>query len=146
MDNTCCNIWNKFQPDNNRIREYAHWILVIRPKQAKLGACTAVTKRHVEKMSDLTPAEMQEYAQVAKDIESALKEAFNYTVIHHMVMMFKDKHIHFHIFPRYNSKRKFAGIEWVDDFKPDPFLQKVEPSSQDILDQIKAEIVSKLPN
>lgn len=141
----CCNIWNKFQSEKNLIKEYTHWILVVRPKQVKLGACVAITKRHIEKMSDVTPDEMKEYSKVAKGIESALKTAFDYTAIHHMVMMFKDKHIHFHIFPRYDSNREFAGIEWVDDFNPDPFIQKVESSPRKILDEVKAKLTENIP-
>lgn len=144
MNKECCNIWQKFNAKDNLIKEYKYWRLLVRSKQARLGACVAIIRRHIEGLSDIKPEEMAEYSKVAKDIEGALGKAFEFDVIHHMIMMFKDKHIHFHIFPRYSRLRKFAGIQWIDDFDPDPFLQKVEPSPQKVLEEIRKKIVENL--
>ena len=57
------------------------------------------------------------------------------------MLMMKDKHTHFHIFPRYNETRTFAGLEWEDKGGPNPLMQKLEnPLSQEVLNQIKEEI------
>ena len=140
----CCGIWEKFDEKNNLIKEYAHWKLLVRKKNVKLGSCVAITKRHMASFSEITDEEMKEYAQVVRDIEGALKKAFQYDVIHHLMLMFYDKHTHFHIIPRYKEPRSFAGMEWVDDFHPNPLIQKIEPLSKDILDKIREEIKKNL--
>ncbi len=140
----CCDIFEKFDEKNNLIKEYKHWKLLVRKKQVKLGSCVAITKRHMSSFSDITDNEMKEYAQVVRDVEKALKESFNYDVIHHLMLMFFDKHTHFHIIPRYEKPRNFAEIEWNDDWNPNPLIQQREPVSQEVLNKIKKEIIKSL--
>jgi len=136
----CCDIFDVFAENNNLIKEYKHWKLLVRNRNKTLGNCVAITKKHHEALSDLTEDEMAEYALVSRDIEHALKKAFQYDKIHHLSLMFFDKHTHFHIIPRYKKPRKFAGMEWTDDFNPDPLIQKNPPVSQEILNKVKEEI------
>lgn len=140
----CCSIWEKFDEKNNLIKEYKYWKLLVRKEQLKLGSCVAITKRHVASFSEITDEEMKEYAKVVRDIERALKKSFQYDIIHHLLIMFFDKHTHFHIIPRYKKPRNFAGIEWIDDFHPDPLIQKREHVSQETLNQIKEEIKNNI--
>jgi diadenosine tetraphosphate (Ap4A) HIT family hydrolase len=137
---SCCTIWEVFNREKNLIKEYKHWELLINKFHVKLGSCAAITKRHMAAFSEITEEELAEYTQVVRDIEGALKKCFQYDVIHHLMLMFFDKHTHFHIIPRYQESRKFAGIEWVDDFDPNPLIQKINPVSQPVLDQIKEKI------
>jgi diadenosine tetraphosphate (Ap4A) HIT family hydrolase len=135
----CCNIWEKFDEKNNLIKEYEHWKLLIRKNHPYLGSCVVITKKHHEKFSELNNDEIIEYLAIVKEIENALKNAFNYDVIHHLMLMFKDKHTHFHILPRYKEPREFAGIKWIDEFTPNP-LGKRNDIDQQILDKIIEEI------
>lgn len=141
---TCCNIWETFDEKNNLIKEYKHWKLLVRNKNKSLGNCVAITKKHHDAISELSEAEMAEYALVSKDVEKALKKAFKYDKIHHLMLMFFDKHVHFHIIPRYKEPRKFAGVEWIDDFNPDPLIQKNPPVSREVLDEVKKEILKHM--
>ena len=140
----CCDIWEIFDEKNNLIKEYKHWKLLIRNRNKTLGNCVAITKKHHEAISELSEEEMGEYALVTKEIEVALKKAFKYDKIHHLMLMFYDKHTHFHIIPRYKEPRTFAGVEWVDDFLPNPLLQKHPPVSQEVLDKVRQEIIKNL--
>lgn len=145
MINNCCDIFQIFGEEENLIKEYKHWNLLIRNRNTSLGNCVAITKRHLESFSEITPEEMQEFAQVVKDIERSLKIAFNYDKINYLMLMMKDKHTHFHILPRYQTARNFAGVEWIDDFFPDPLVQKHEPVSKEVLQKVKEEIINHLP-
>ena len=140
----CCSIWEKFD-EQNLIKEYKHWKLLVRNKHVKVGSCVAITKRHMSSLSEITDEELAEYAEVVRDVEVALKKSFQYDVIHHMMLMFVDKHTHFHIIPRYKMPRNFAGKEWIDDWNSDPLVQKTEPVPQEILDQVRDEIKRHLP-
>jgi len=142
---TCCTIWEKFDEKNNLIKEYNHWKVVVRKNNFKLGSCVAITKKHHDAFSDISDEEMAEYALIMREFESAIKKAFNNDAIHHLALMMKDKHTHFHIIPRYKEPRSFAGEEWVDDFSPGGPLGKREPPlSQEVLNQIKEEIKKNL--
>ena len=140
---TCCGIWEKFDDKNNLIKEYKHWKLLVRKNHPYLGSCVAITKLHHNLLSELSEEEMTEYKEVAKDIENALKRLWNFDVIHHLLLMFRDKHTHFHILPRYKEPKEFAGIEWKDQFQANPLGVKNEPS-QEILNKIRDEINKKL--
>jgi len=141
---TCCDIWEVFDEPNNLIKEYKYWKLLVRKNNTKLGSCVAVTKRHLEALSEITPEEMQEFAQVVKEVEKSAKTAFNYDKINYLMLMMKDKHTHFHIFPRYNTERNFAGIKWLDEGGNDPLIQKRDELSQEVLNQIKEELKKNL--
>ena len=137
---SCCNIWKVFNEKSNLIKEYKHWKLLIRNRNTTLGNCVAITKRHMEKFSEISNEKMQEFAQVVKDIENSLKKAFNYDKINYQMLMMSDNHTHPHIIPRYSSPRSFANIRWVDDGRPKlPPPQKPDVSSE-ILQKVKVEI------
>lgn len=136
----CCDIFEVFDEKSNLIKEYEHWKLLIRNKNTTLGNCVAITKRHREQFSEVTPEEMKEFAQVVKEVENALKQAFHYDKINYLMLMMKDKHTHFHIIPRYAEKRSFAGMTWEDSVWPKAQIYFNEDVSQEILQEVKAEI------
>ena len=136
----CCDICNAFDESNTLIKEYSHWKILIRNRNTTLGNCVAITKRHMEKFSEITPEEMKEFAIVVKDIESALQKAFHYDKINYQMLMMKDKHTHFHILPRYSSARHFAGIDWMDEDWPKATLKQKEPVHSKILEKVREEI------
>ena len=140
---SCCNIFEKFDVKNNLIKEYEHWVLVVRKNHVCLGSCVAITKRHHDLLGDLSSEEMSEYQKVALDVESALKDSFQFEVIHHLLLMVKDKHTHFHIIPWYKTEKTFANVKWIDDLKEVP-LGKHNMVSQNVLDEIRDEIKSKI--
>lgn len=140
----CCSIWEKFEPDKNLVKEYRYWKLLVRKNQVKLGSCVAITKQHHTALGELSRDEMAEYRSVAWELECALNKLFNYDVVHHLMLMFVDKHTHFHIIPRYEKPRSFAGMEWVDDYQADPLIQKRDPVAQEVLSQIRDQIKSEI--
>jgi len=140
----CCNIFEVFDEKNNLIKDYKHWKLLIRNRNTTLGNCVAITKRHMENLSDITPEEMKEFANVVKDVEKSLKKSFSYDKINYLMLMMKDKHTHFHIIPRYSSPRNFAGIEWTDNEWPKSSHVVKPDVSPAVLQQVKEEIIKNL--
>lgn len=141
---TCCDIWEVFDEKNNLIKEYQHWKLLVRNRNTTLGNCVAITKRHLERFSEITPEEMGEFAQVVKDIEGALKKSFSYDKINYQMLMMFDKHTHFHIIPRYAGPRNFAGLEWTDEGWPKIPGSNKPKVSDEVLQQVKEEIIKNL--
>lgn len=108
---TCCNIFDAFDEQNNLIKEYQHWKLLVRNRNTTLGNCVAITKRHMGAFSEITSEEMEEFAQVVKDVEKALKKSFSYDKINYQMLMMKDTHTHFHITPKYATVQE-TSPEW----------------------------------
>jgi diadenosine tetraphosphate (Ap4A) HIT family hydrolase len=140
----CCEIFGVFDEQNNLIKEYDHWKLLIRNRNTTLGNCVAITKRHMESFSDITLEEMQDFSHVVKDIEKALKSAFSYDQMNYLMLMMKDKHTHFHIIPRYSSEKEFAGITWGDKAWPRAEIYTIDPVSQEVLNEVKEKIKENL--
>ncbi|MFA5076094.1 MAG: HIT family protein [Patescibacteria group bacterium] len=139
----CCNIWDKFNESKNLIREYKYWKLLVRNSNFTLGNCVVINKRHLGSLSEVTPEEMAELAQIAREIEPSLKKSFSYDNIHWLLLMNHEKHIHFHIIPRYSRDKEFAGVIWKDPVWPSLIKSEIKqpPASQETLNQIKKEIL-----
>jgi len=141
---SCPDIFEKFDEKNNLIKEYKFWKLLVRKKQKKLGSCVIILKRDAYPMSEVLPEEMAEYAIIAKELEGALQKLFQPDVIHHAALMFKDKRVHFHVFPRYQTSKKFEGKEWLDDYQPNFLLQPNLDFTPELLTKLKEQIISSL--
>ena len=143
----CCTIFEVFDDQQNLIKEYKHWKLLIRNKTWTLGGCVAITKRHMAQFSEATPEEVQEFAQVVKDVENALKGAFHYDIMNYLMLMMHDHHTHFHILPRYATPRIFEGVTWTDTAWPnatDLITMKGPQVDQEYLNKVKKEIIKNL--
>lgn len=136
----CCDIWDVFQEKKLLLKEYRHWKLLVRNRNTTLGNCVAITKRHVEAFSQITPDEMADFQNVVKDVEKALKSAFQYDKINYLMLMMKDKHTHFHIIPRYSQPKEFAGLVWEDEAWPGAKIYSKEDLTPELLNKVKKEI------
>lgn len=135
MDN--CGIFEKFDLENNLIKEYNHWYLLVRKKQKNIGSCVAILKRHAFPLREATREELSEYASVVVDVENATKNSYGSYLTQHLCLMFVDKHVHFHILPRYQSTITIDNKEWVDCQDPNPLNQPDTECSIDELLVIK---------
>ena len=140
----CCDIWQKFKVEELLLKKYNHWSLLIRRKQPMLGCCVAILNRHAEEFSEVTEEEFAEFSKLTKDIETALKKAFECEKINYLALMLKDKHVHFHIIPRYSKEKKFAGGVWIDASWPKAPVLLVEEAVPEVLQKIKEEITKNL--
>jgi len=136
----CCNIFEEFDEENNLIKEYKYWKLLVRNRNKTLGNCVAILKRHIERFDEINEEEIKDYINVVKDIEFSLRKSFNCKKLNYQMTMMKDLHLHFHIFPRYDENKNFAGQIWIDYGFP-----KV-PSEKDQEFEINKEILKEIRN
>ncbi|MBB4659295.1 HIT domain-containing protein [Parvularcula dongshanensis] len=106
--------YEKFGGDGSLIHAYRHWSVLIRPKQATLGAMVMVAHAEVTAVSALPDEAFAEQASVVRDVEAALRAAFAPDKINYLTLMMVDPHVHAHILPRYETPRAFAGSEKRD--------------------------------
>ena len=96
------------------IEEFGHWVVLLRPAQPTLGSLVLVAKGEATAFSDLAPLAFSELHLVIRRIETALNLALAYEKINYLMLMMVDPHVHFHVIPRYEGQRGFAGYGIVD--------------------------------
>ena len=96
------------------IREYPDWVVLLRPRQATLGALVVACKDEVLRLSDLPLDAFAGLKQVAVDVETTLRAEFDCQRINYLMLMMVDPHVHFHVLPRYDGERSGAGLTVAD--------------------------------
>ena len=96
------------------IREYEHWLVLLREPQATLGSLVLCAKSEATEFSDLPMQAHTEMGKVVGEIEGALKAAFAYEKINYLMLMMVDPNVHFHVIPRYSQPRSACGLTIPD--------------------------------
>jgi diadenosine tetraphosphate (Ap4A) HIT family hydrolase len=110
----------KFNYPQTLLHEYQHWVVLLRPKQVTVGSLVLACKEEAPRMSEVSVAAFAELKTVTTDLESALRQAFAFDKINYLCLMMVDKHVHFHVLPRYATPRTAGGREFTDPTWPTP--------------------------
>jgi diadenosine tetraphosphate (Ap4A) HIT family hydrolase len=137
----------KFGYPHTLIAENDHWVLLLRPKQVTLGSLILASKSESESMAGLGAEEYISLGAIVRELETALRRAFEFEKINYLALMMKDKHVHFHVFPRYMSAISFAGVEFKDDAWPGaPNTSNVVELSPDAKEQLLKTLKTAISN
>lgn len=104
----------KFGYPATLVREYAHWLVLLRPAQPTLGSLVVAAKSEATAFGDLEQAAFAELGTVTAAIETTLKAATDYARINYLMLMMVDPHVHFHVIPRYEGSRSACGLTIAD--------------------------------
>lgn len=110
----------KFNYPDSLIREYDHWVVLLRPAQVTVGSLVLASREEAQRFPDLSPAGFAELRKVAGDLENALSEAFRYDKMNYLMLMMVDPHVHYHVIPRYSAPVHLDGREYPDEHWPGP--------------------------
>ena len=110
----------KFGYPATLLREYAHWVLLLRPAQVTAGSLILAAKGEATAYGALPPEAFAEQADAIAEIEMTLAAAVGYERINYLMLMMVDPHVHLHVIPRYDGSRSFAGLEISDRGWPGP--------------------------
>jgi diadenosine tetraphosphate (Ap4A) HIT family hydrolase len=110
----------KFGFPETLVREFRHWVVLVRPAQVTLGSLVLCAKSEVESFGALDPQAFAELAEIVPAIEQALKRFSQYERINYLMLMMVDLNVHFHIFPRYAGERSFDATGFADSGWPGP--------------------------
>ena len=126
----------------NLIKEYKHWIVLIRSKQVTIGSLIIAAKSEATNLGALTKAEWEEFSQVTQETEQLLQKTLNAEKFNYLALMMVDPHVHFHLIPRYSEDVTVAGKKFKDvDWPSKTELKPIELTSKEF-----AEIKNKLSN
>jgi len=110
----------KFRLDEFRLIGSEHWTWSLRPVPVTLGAGVLSLNRFCTSFADLTPAEGADLARIVGQLESRLRGVFTPDRMNYLMLMMVDRHLHFHVVPRYAQFRSFGGLIWEDAAWPKP--------------------------
>lgn len=110
----------KFGYPATLLREYEHWLLLLRPAQVTAGSMILAAKNNATAFGDLPAAAFTEQRTVIRDVEQILRSSIKPDKINYLMLMMVDPHVHFHIFPRYQGNRSIVGLVLADHGWPGP--------------------------
>ena len=104
----------KFGFPGSLVREFDHWVVLLRPAQVTLGSLVLAAKSEATAFGSLPAGAHAELAKITAEIEATLQAVVSYDRINYLMLMMVDPHVHFHVLPRYAGKRKFEEVEIED--------------------------------
>lgn len=110
----------QFNYPDSVIHEYNSWIVLMRPQQVTLGSLVLACKGEYESLADVPADVYAELSIVTSHIEKTLAKLFKYDRINYLLLMMRDKYVHFHVIPRYASTRDVLGMTFADKTWPMP--------------------------
>lgn len=133
----------RFGAPDNIIRQFEYWSVLLRPAQPTLGSLVLIAHEPVQTLSALSAESFAELQIVARQMEAALKKAFQYDKLNYLMLMMVDPDVHFHVIPRYAQNRQFNGLTFADTGWPgQPALDKINPTDATIHPLLKAKLQS----
>jgi diadenosine tetraphosphate (Ap4A) HIT family hydrolase len=110
----------KFGYPATLLKEFDHWLILVRPAQVTLGSLVLAAKSDATAYADLPRQAFAEQADAVAAIEQALTRFVAYERINYLMLMMVDPNVHFHVIPRYSEPRLWNGVEFPDAGWPGP--------------------------
>ena len=110
----------KFGYPATLVREFEHWLVLLRPAQVTLGSLVLAAKSDATAYSALPREAFAEQADVVAAVERALAAFVAYERINYLMLMMVDPNVHFHVIPRYSGPRMWNGVAFPDAGWPGP--------------------------
>lgn len=136
----------KFGHPATLVREWEHWIVLLRPQQPTLGSLVLAAKSEARAFADLEPTAFAELGTATREIEAMLRQAVRYEKINYLMLMMVDPNVHFHVIPRYEGERSGAGLSVRDAGWPKiPALNEAVPLDEAQIATVRDWLKSFLP-
>ena len=110
----------KFGHPKSCVAEWLHWLVLLRPAQVTLGSLVLVCREPARSFGAISPEAAAELREVVAAVEGALGDLLRFDKINYLMLMMVDPDVHFHVFPRHATPRRYAGVEFADASWPGP--------------------------
>jgi diadenosine tetraphosphate (Ap4A) HIT family hydrolase len=104
----------KFGFPGTLLKEFEHWVVLLRPAQVTLGSLVLAAKSDATAYANLSREAFAEQADAVRAIEGALARFTAYERLNCLMLMMVDPNVHFHVIPRYSEPRTWDSIEFTD--------------------------------
>ena len=122
------------------IHEFEHSIFVVGDHQFHKGYSLLLLKEHVRELHELTPSAQVELFQELMKAGRALVDTFNPWKMNYSCYGNLDPHIHWHLFPRYDSEPDHLNHPWLHASEFGDHLIDSE-TARHLSEKIKANLV-----
>lgn len=110
----------KFGYPATLLREFDHWLVLLRPAQVTLGSLVLAAKSDATAYHQLSRVAFTEQADAIAATEKALATFCEYERINYLMLMMVDPNVHFHVIPRYSTSRAWRDVDFPDGGWPGP--------------------------
>jgi diadenosine tetraphosphate (Ap4A) HIT family hydrolase len=110
----------KFGYPGTLLKEFEHWLVLLRPAQVTLGSLVFAAKSDATAYAALPREAFAEQADAVAAIERALAGFVAYERINYLMLMMVDPNVHFHVISRYSEPRSWDGMAFPDAGWPGP--------------------------
>ena len=131
----------KFGYPETLVRDFQHWVILIRQSQVTLGSLVLAAKSEATAFGAIPLEAYSELHQVVASCEAALRGFTRFEKINYLMLMMVDPNVHFHVIPRYSEPRSWNGLKFADAGWPGPPALK---SAVDLTDGQVVEMVNDL--
>jgi diadenosine tetraphosphate (Ap4A) HIT family hydrolase len=132
---------NKFGFPNTCVKEFHHWVVLLRPQQVTLGSLVLICREDATAFSQISPEAFAELPTVLREMEASLSHVFAYNKINYLMLMMVDPEVHFHVIPRYAAPQTFFQQQFLDQGWPGPPVLKIP---NDVTPEMATEIMTNL--
>ena len=108
----------KFGFPETLLREFNHWVVLLRPAQVTLGSLVIAAKSDVTAFGELPVDAFTELGKVVASSESAVRTFSGFEKINYLMLMMVDPNVHFHVIPRYSKPRSWGDLSFPDQGWP----------------------------
>ncbi len=116
----------------NLIREFEHWVVLLRPSQVTVGSMVICAKSEATSLAELSGEVWAEFATVSHYCETTVKAHYPAQKYNYLALMMKDPNVHFHFIPRYAEAVKVGKSSYEDlDWPLKTELRGLEMSDSD---------------
>jgi diadenosine tetraphosphate (Ap4A) HIT family hydrolase len=123
------------------VKEYKDWVVLFRYRQVTIGSLIIMSKSDKAALGELSSQEWAGFAEVTRDVEYWLTNAFGAEKFNYLALMMKDPEVHFHVIPRYSKPVYFSGRKFTDPDWPLATERVALDLDEKILDTIKNKIL-----
>ncbi|MBA3774137.1 MAG: HIT family protein [Ramlibacter sp.] len=110
----------RFGYPHANVREYDHWVVLIRPVQPTPLSCVIAARAEVESLGALSRAAAGELPEVIRAFEATVRVLAPAQKFNYLALMMVDPNPHFHALPRYADSVRLGGIDYRDELFPKP--------------------------
>lgn len=120
--------WTPEIPEYPLVYQTRFWRVVLAPNQCLVGRCILHLKRHCGDIAEIRPDELMEWLEVVRNMEDALRRAFDATMFNwscYMNHAYRESppnpHLHWCVVPRYDHPVSTGGLTFEDSRFGSPY-------------------------